>query len=755
MSSETLITLANFAAGGFLIFLAITITRDNFVNRINRATGAMLFFAGLGPVFLALGSIITTGPDADPDFNRRALYQVHTLWEMFFPTLLIFAWLFPVDRMREFRSTRLRTLIFVPQAMHLIIMLFFGDINKLMEMVKLDPTREGFTTIVLSPFSYLFTSVLQMVNVIRSYEQVIFDSINLLYVVAAIYFMETGHRFLKEPRLVSQTRIVLWSLRLGLGFFLAATLSHLFFDRYVPAQFNSAILVIGLVLAAGVLAFAIIRYQFLDVQLIFRQSFIYTLASALLVGGYIVIGVKSQTMLVPLFGDRAQVISYVFLALILLLFQPIASWVDNVIRSMFMRTRSDYRNVIERFSRQVISMFDPRQLRQTIDETLKTALLVENVYFILYDDSIGEYAILPSEDNANRVVIQREDLMLRGINLLDAPTHFGSLSQYETDSQLADFLKERKVKLILPMKDAKHLLGFLALTNKAAGYRYSSEDFNLLGVLSNQMVSALTNARLYVESLERMRLQEEVTMARQIQLDLLPASPPQLECSIIHAQSIPSRTVGGDFYDFIPIKGDTRWGMVIADASGKGMPAALMIAQIQAMIRSEINNGNPIPMMLKNVNKQVALSTSSEKYVTLFYGELDTTCGTFTYANAGHNYPILVRKDGGMELLQTGGPIVGAFPFLEFTSASVPLKEGDLLFFFTDGLSEAMDADGVEYGEERIRNFVRDNRHHEPSKLVEMLMSDVRAFDPSSPPQDDTTIIALKMRANGAIANVQ
>ena len=153
MSSETLLTLSNFAAGGFLIFLAITITRDNFVNRINRATGAMLFFAGLGPVFLALGSIITPGSDADPDFNRRALYQVHTLWEMFFPTLLIFAWLFPVDRMREFRSTRLRTLIFVPQAMHLIIMLFFGDINKLMEMVKLDPTREGFTTIVLSPFS--------------------------------------------------------------------------------------------------------------------------------------------------------------------------------------------------------------------------------------------------------------------------------------------------------------------------------------------------------------------------------------------------------------------------------------------------------------------------------------------------------------------------------------------------------------------------------------------------------------------------
>ena len=755
MSSNILITLANFVAGGFLIFLAITITRDNFVNRINRITGAMLFFAGLGPIFLALGSIITTGPDADPNFAQRTLYQSHTLWELFFPTLLLFAWIFPFDRLREFRHTRLRTLIFIPQAMHVVIMLFFGDINRLLEMVKVDPTREGFTTLVLTPFSYLFTYILLLVGFIRSYEQVIFDSINLMYVVGAIYFLETGFRYLKEPRLVSQTKIVLWALRLGLGFYLAASLSQLLFNRYVPVEFTSVVLVLGLVLAAGVLAFAIIRYQFLDVQLIFRQSFIYTLASALLVGGYILIAVRLKTMLEPVFGDRAQIISYVFLALILLLFQPISSWLDNVIRSMFMRTRSDYRNVIERFSRQVISMFDPRQLRQTIDETLKTALLVEQVFFILYDDSVGEYAILPSEDNASRIIIEREDLMLRGINLLDAPTHYGSLGQYENDSRLANFLKEKKVKLILPMKDAKHLLGFLALTNKAAGYRYSAEDFNLLGVLSNQMVSALTNARLYVESLERIRLQEEVTMARQIQLDLLPAKPPELECSIIHAQSIPSRTVGGDFYDFIPIKGDLRWGLVIADASGKGMPAALMIAQIQAMIRSEINNGNPIPTMLKNVNKQVALSTSSEKYVTLFYGELNSETHTFTYANAGHNYPILVRGDGRCELLQIGGPIVGAFPFLEFTSASVTLSPGDLLFFFTDGLSEAMNADGVEYGEERIREFVCKYRHEEPARLVEMLMEDVKAHDPSSPPQDDTTIIALKMRTNGILPHVE
>jgi len=203
--------------------------------------------------------------------------------------------------------------------------------------------------------------------------------------------------------------------------------------------------------------------------------------------------------------------------------------------------------------------------------------------------------------------------------------------------------------------------------------------------------------------------------------------------------------VGGDFYDFIPIDGGVKWGVVIADASGKGMPAALMMAQIQAMIRSEVNNGTAIPAMLRNVNRQVVQASSADKFVTLFYGELDTRTCLFTYANAGHNYPVLVREDGSIELLETGGPILGAFPNLEFGSATVQLRNQDLLFFFTDGLSEAMNADEVEYGEDRIRAFLVDCRNDHPELVVQKIMDDVKKFDPSSPPQDDTTIIALKM----------
>ena len=411
---------------------------------------------------------------------------------------------------------------------------------------------------------------------------------------------------------------------------------------------------------------------------------------------------------------------------------------------MFLRTRTDHRNIIERFSRQVISQFDPAQLRQIIEETLKTFLLVDRVHFVLFNDTINEYAFIPSDEHSRQIVLERSDMMLRGINLLDKPTLSNALQDYDEDSELARILDERRVRLILPMKDAKHLLGFLALTDKITGYRYSSDDLNLLGVLSNQMVTALTNARLYVESLERIRLQEEVSMARQIQLDLLPSEPPKLTCSEISALSTPSRTVGGDFYDFIELA-DGRIGIVIADASGKGMPAALMIAQIQAIIRSEVNNGNPISTMLKHVNQQVAMTTSSEKYATLFYGELHTETGEFHYSNAGHNYPILIRGDGSMELLQVGGLVVGALPHMEYQSARTVLGPDDILFLFTDGLSEAMDEQEQEYTEERIREFIRTHRGEDACDLMEHILNDVHSFDPTDPPRDDTTIVAIKM----------
>jgi len=736
-------TILYLLTGGFLVFLAITIVRDNIVNRLNRVTGAMLFFAGLGPLFLALGAIVRLSPDSALGFEDSTLYHLQSLWELFFPLLLLFSWIFPEDRLREFKHDRLRYLIFVPQILHLLLVLLYEQLVGIIEFFTIEPASEGFSSIILDPLAKLMSFVLVVVSSIRTYDTEIFGGLNLVYIAVAIYFLESGRQMVTNPRLQTQTRVVFRGMRIGLALFAVGFVGPLMWSRIFTDDVVSTLLILAGLTSGSALVYATIRYQFLDVQLRFRQSFVYTITSALLVGLYVLVVVETRSILTPIFGAQAQVVSYAFIIVFLLLFQPANNAIDNLIRSLFIRTRTDHRNIIERFSRQVISLFDPIRLRQIIEDTFKTSLLVERVYFVLFDDEIGEYALLRSQNSPRRLVLDRNDLLLRGINLLDSPTYLRTLGDYLTESHLADVLKERQVKLIMPMKDAKHMLGFVALTDKVAGYRYSSEDMSLLGVLSNQMVTALTNARLYVDSLERMRLEEEVNMARQIQLDLLPSSPPKLDICTISVHSTPSRTVGGDFYDFIPIDKD-RIGVVIADASGKGMPAALMITQIQAIIRSEVGNGNRISAILTNLNEQVVSATSSEKYATLFYGEIDLCQSEFWYCNAGHNYPVLVRADGSVELLEKGGPIIGAFPNMEYCAASVRLYPDDLLFMFTDGLSEAMDDDENEYTEERIRRFVQERRKESPDEVVSAILEDVRQHDRSYPPRDDTTIIAIK-----------
>ncbi len=735
--------IACFLAGGFLVYLSAIVVRDNAGSRLNRVTGALLFFGGVGPATAALGMIIQQAGTV-VDVEDAMLYRLHHVWQFFFPLLVLFSWIFPVDRLKDFKRAWVRYLVFLPQLIHLALLLTFEYQADAVRFLEDHAEQPGFSAVILHPISKLASWLFLLMGVVRTYDVSIFGGIHVLYIAMALYFLESGRQLVSNPRLLTQTRVVTWGTRLGGGLFAATYLAATLSPDSVSDDLRLRLFLSALIVWTVYLIIAIIRHQLLDVRLVFRQSFVFTVTSALLVGAYIVVIVQAEKILRPMFGQQAATVSYGFIILILLLFQPINSWMDNLIRSMFMRTRTDHRTTLERFSGQVIALFDPERLRQIIEETLKTSFLVERIHFVLFDDRVGEYAILPGEGQPRRIVLSRDDLMLRGINQLGSPTYLHTLSDYRENSPLASFLQERRMRLILPLKEGNNLIGFVGLSDKVAGYRYSSEDINFLGVLSNQMVTALTNARLYVESLERMRLQEEVTMARQIQLDLLPSEPPSVHPFAISARSTPSRTVGGDFYDFIPID-DCRVGIVIADASGKGMPAALMIAQIQAIIRSEVNNGSSISTMLRNMNQQMLQSSSSEKYATLFYGELDIRDRRLRFANAGHNYPILVRGSGQVELLTDGGPVIGALPHLEYESRVVQLETQDLLFLFTDGLSEAMDEQEREYSEERVREMILTHRHLQPDEIIETILTDVQSFDPSDPPRDDTTVIAIKM----------
>lgn len=249
---------------------------------------------------------------------------------------------------------------------------------------------------------------------------------------------------------------------------------------------------------------------------------------------------------------------------------------------------------------------------------------------------------------------------------------------------------------------------------------------------------------LIPEPMDKGELDDQLIKVHQIQTNLLPQKLPENELISAAAHCHPSHIVGGDFYDCIQID-ERRYGFVIADACGNGLPAAMLISQTQAMLKSELNNGNGIERILEHMNRQIVQYSPKDKFITLFFGILDISTGEFQYVNAGHNYPILIRSNSNCERLKVGGLALGIFSDATYETGETTLKDGDTLLFFTDGLTEIMSDSCQEYGEQRLEHALTRCRHRNVQGILSDVLSDVRDFAMAEPRQDDCTIMVVKI----------
>lgn len=302
-------------------------------------------------------------------------------------------------------------------------------------------------------------------------------------------------------------------------------------------------------------------------------------------------------------------------------------------------------------------------------------------------------------------------------------------------------------ELVVPMRSEGRVIGAFNLENDLVD-AYRPRDVRLLMSLANQAAISVQRARLHREVLRTQRLEHEVELARRIQQSFLPLEDPKVAGYDISGRTIPSLEVGGDLYDFIRIT-DDQFGVLVADVAGKGIPAALILATFQAAIKSEVRNQYEIKRVLRNVNRLLCESTRPEQFVTAFYGVLDLSRRVLTYANAGHNPPVLLRAGGKIEMLDEGGLILGAFPEAAYEQARVDLKPGDLLFLYTDGATESVGADGEEFGLERLIQLLRDRRDA-PAGEIRLAIEEEILRHCGGQASDDVTLVVLKAGSTGA-----
>ncbi len=224
----------------------------------------------------------------------------------------------------------------------------------------------------------------------------------------------------------------------------------------------------------------------------------------------------------------------------------------------------------------------------------------------------------------------------------------------------------------------------------------------------------------------------------------MPETLPSLPGYELHGLNLPSRTVGGDYYDVIPLDAH-RVALAIGDVTGKGIPAAFLMANLQAALYLLIQEGIPLNQVLERLNALFYANTPADKFVTLFVAILDAPKKKLLFVNGGHNYPLLITREGNVQELQIGGLLVGAFPQASYSVGTVDLLPGSLLFTYTDGITELTNPEGKEFGEHRLKRFLLAHRQMPLTELLDMLKQELYNFSGKSWFEDDVTVLALKV----------
>lgn len=355
----------------------------------------------------------------------------------------------------------------------------------------------------------------------------------------------------------------------------------------------------------------------------------------------------------------------------------------------------------------------------------------------------------PAKTFLRRMIIpnQQKDFhfnhgLLRWMHLHKTPL---LLHSPKTDPRFSGIVWDDEIESLIcaPMIVKSELKGVLTVYNKKHGEEFTDDDLKLLSIIAAQSAQIIENARLNEREKQLLKMQEELRLAAQIQCELLPKVMPVIPGYDIAGKNIPAQAVGGDHFDFIPLE-PNRLAVCVGDVSGKGLPASLLMANLQATLRAQILSNLSPSECIAQANVLMCRCTSAEKFATVFYGVLDYKAHLLASCNAGHNFPLLIRKSGDVKQLQTGGLALALLEEVPYSQESVRLFEGDVLVVYSDGVSEAMNVAQQQFGEDRLTQIIQNSVGLPAAEIIETIVDAVRRFVGDATQSDDMTLVVIK-----------
>lgn len=531
-------------------------------------------------------------------------------------------------------------------------------------------------------------------------------------------------------------------------------------------ELPSAIVVPGLLAVAifpVTLAYAIVVERAMDVRVAIRQGLRYAATRGAITTLMVVAIGAAAWNLWNLVNDpsanRPRKIQAIALSAAVAVAIPrggrkLFEWTDR----RFFREAYDAERVLTDLSDEVRTILETEPLLDTVLQRIGATLHVERLAVYLRDGerfvasrAVG-YSALPEvaapvlAENVRLLSQSGKPIRVRHDDP-DALIRRGSLRP-----EVRALLDDLGAEIVLPLLGKRDVQGVLVLGPKKSEEPYSPSDARLLASVAAQTGLALENSRLAAtiaqEIARRERMSREIEIARDVQTKLFPQKLPQIDGIDCAGACRPAQGVGGDYYDFLTLPGG-RLGIALGDVAGKGIPAALLMASLQASLRGQRLSGpTDLSQMMGNLNRLIFDSSPENRYATFFYGELDPSSRRIVYVNAGHNAPMVFRaSDGRVERLAASGPVIGLVDAGRYEQMEATLGPGDLLVVYSDGISEAMNRDDEEWGEARLQATVRGDVSAPASAILGRLFDAADAFASGAIQHDDMTVVIVRLGA--------
>ncbi len=400
-------------------------------------------------------------------------------------------------------------------------------------------------------------------------------------------------------------------------------------------------------------------------------------------------------------------------------------------------------------------------LSRTIGGSLNTEEIIQTVVRRSLRAVLGEQGVVTlveeSEQDSMKTLVRTAEVSMERIKYHFHQSLLGWMYIHKKPLVINDPTNDERFRgiqwdpsiqslLVVPLIVKSRIRGVLTVYNKKQGLKFTDDDLRLLSIIAAQSAQVVENARLHEQEKDFVRMKEELAVAATIQAELLPTTLPTIPGYEVYATTIPAASVGGDYYD-VMTSADPLVSFCVGDVSGKGMPAALLMANLQATLRAMLETHGRPSEVLQQANRLLYKSTSAEKFATVFLARLDPAHHEVHYANAGHDPAVLMSARGEVRELPATGLPVGLFDGMSYDESTVRMEPSDILVVFSDGITESMNGTQEQFGRSNILEALSKHRGETVAHISSALLNAVNAFSAGTQQSDDQTLLIVKRLA--------